>query len=83
MDRFFVCWIDDKGNNVCINVNAIRMVVSGVSGCDISFSEKHTVHIDGVGAGAMMNRILERATSLAGEPINIADHPESTSGRPS
>jgi hypothetical protein len=71
MERFFVCWVDDKGNNVGLNVNPVRMVVSGPSGCDVSFSETHTIHIDGVGAAAMMDRILERATMLSGEAINM------------
>jgi hypothetical protein len=79
MERFFVCWIDDQGNNVCVNVNAIRMVISGPSGCDLLFSETHRVHIDGVGAAAMMNRILERATVLNGEPLHPVDLPTTPS----
>jgi hypothetical protein len=75
MERSFVCWVDDKDNNVCVNLDTVRMVVHGASGCDIFFSDTHKIHIDGAGGVEMLRRIVERATALNGTPIDDLDPP--------
>ena len=65
----FVAYVDDRDNNVVINLSLIRRAAFGPDGLDIWFAADDHQHFNGPGARVIFDRICEGARAADGTPL--------------